>query len=700
MPPRPPAAPRRPHPLLAHGDERVDDWFWLRSDARDDPEVLAHLEAENEFVAQGMAHTEALQAALFAEMKARIKETDLSVPFRKGARWFYSRTVEGEQYPILCRTSVQPPPALPDGEAMPGEEVVLDMNVLAGDSDYFAMGAYDVSPSQDLVLYSTDHDGSERYVMRIRDLRAGADLAEVIPETTYGSAWAGDGTVFYVRPDAAMRPHQVWRHTVGTDPTDDVLVYEDPDERFFVSVGLSLTEAWVHLTSHSKVTTEEHVLPAADPTSEPRCIQPRAQDVEYEVTHAPTPEADRFLVLTNADGAVNFKLMSAPVDAPGRDHWTEVLPHRPDVKLEGVTAFAGHLVRYERREGVRRIVTTSYADGIERELAMPEPVYDTAPATNAEFATSTLRFSYTSLVTPTTVFDEDLDSGARRLLKQTEVVGGHDPAAYETGRLWARAPDGTKVPISYVHRAGVPRDGSAPCLLYGYGSYEACLDPTFSTLRLSLLDRGFVFAIAHVRGGGELGRPWYDDGKRLAKRNTFTDYIACAEHLVAERFTSPERLVARGASAGGLLMGAVANLRPDLFAAVVAEVPFVDCLTTILDDSLPLTVTEWEEWGNPVEDAEVYAYMKGYSPYDNVAEAPYPAILATAGLNDPRVSYWEPAKWVQQLRARTTSGRVVYLKTEMGAGHQGPSGRYDAWKDEAFVFAFVLDALGRAGPPG
>jgi oligopeptidase B len=394
---------------------------------------------------------------------------------------------------------------------------------------------------------------------------------------------------------------------------------------------------------------------------------------------------------------VNFKLMTTSADAVGREHWQELVAHRPEVKLEGVTAFSDHLVRYERREGVRRIVVTPHVDGVEHELAMPEEVYDTGPATNAEFDTRTLRFTYTSLVTPGTVFDEDLDTGERTLLKTTEVLGGHDPADYETGRLWAAAPDGARVPISYVQRTGIARDGSAPCLLYGYGSYETSMDPSFSTLRLSLLDRGFVFAIAHVRGGGELGRPWYDDGKMLHKRNTFTDFIACAEHLVAEGLTSPDRLVARGASAGGLLMGAITNLRPDLFRAVVAEVPFVDALTTILDETLPLTVTEWEEWGNPVEDPGVYAYMRSYSPYDNVEAKPYPTILATAGLNDPRVSYWEPAKWVYKLRASTTSGNVVYLKTEMGAGHQGPSGRYDAWKDEAFVFAFILDALGLSG---
>jgi len=698
MPSTPPSAPRRPHTISFHGDDRTDDWYWLRSDDRSDPEVLAHIAAENTFVDEALAHTVPLQAELFAEMKARIKETDLSVPFRKDGRWFYSRTEEGQQYPILCRTDLEPPSGLPDGAPVPGEEVLLDLNVLAGDSDYFALGAYDLAPSQDLLLYATDHDGSEQYTMRIRDLRTGTDLPDQIERTTYGTAWAGDDTVFYVRPDDTMRPFQVWRHTVGTGPTDDVLVYEDADERFFVTVGLSLTEAWVHISASSKVTTEELLIPAADPTQEPRSVQPREQGVEYDVTHAPSPvDGDRFVVLTNADGAVNFKLMTTPADQPGREHWTELVAHRPDVKLEGVSAFDGHLVRYERREGVRRIVVMPYVEGSEHELAMPEDVYDTGPATNAEFHSRTLRFVYTSLVTPNTVFDEDLDTGERRLLKTAEVLGGHDPSAYETGRLWATAPDGTRVPISYVHRAGLAHDGSAPCLLYGYGSYEACMDPSFSTLRLCLLDRGFVFAIAHVRGGGEMGRPWYDEGKLLDKRNTFSDFIACAEHLVSKGLTSPARLVARGASAGGLLMGAITNERPDLFAAIVAEVPFVDALTTILDEGLPLTVTEWEEWGNPVADPQVYAYMKSYSPYDNVRAQAYPTILATAGLNDPRVSYWEPAKWVQALRLHSTSDNLTYLKTEMGAGHQGPSGRYDAWKDEAFVYAFMLDALGLTG---
>jgi oligopeptidase B len=688
-----PVAARRAHELTHHGHTRVDPWYWLRSDDRSDPEVRALLEAENAFVAEALAHTDALQADLFAEMKARIKETDLSVPYRKGRHWFFSRTVEGQQYPIFCRTIVTPPIDLPEDGPVEGEQVMLDLNLLAGDSDYFSLGAFDLAPSQDLLIYSTDHDGSEEYQLRVRDLRSGEDLPDVIERTTYGTAWAGDTTFFYVRQDAAQRPHQVWRHELGTAAEDDVLVFEDPDERFFVTVGLSQTEQWVHITSGSKVTSEELLIPVADPTAAPRVAHPREQEHEYELFHAPTPDQDRFVVLSNADGAVNFKLMVAPVDDPGRANWTELVAHRHDVKLEGVTPFAHHLIRYERREGVRRIVVMPYDGSPERELELPETVYSTGPATNEEFETTTLRFVYTSLVTPSTLFEEDLATGERILLKTTPVLGGHDPADYETGRTWATAADGTRVPISYVHRAGATSGGSAPCLLYGYGSYEASMDPSFSSLRLSLLQRGFVFAIAHIRGGGEMGRPWYDDGKLLRKRNTFTDFIACAEHLITAGFTTADQLVARGGSAGGLLMGAVANLRPDLFAAVVAEVPFVDCLTTILDETLPLTVTEWEEWGNPVESREVYEYMLGYSPYDNVAAADYPAILATAGLNDPRVSYWEPAKWVQALRASTTSGRPVYLKTELGAGHQGPSGRYDAWKDEAFVYAFILDAL-------
>ncbi len=678
----PPVAPRRPHVLVAHGDERVDDWWWLRSDTRDDPEVLAHLEAENAYTQAALAHTEDLQAGLFEEIKARIKETDLDVPFAKDDWWYYSRTEQGLQYPVNCRRH---------GHLDAPEQVVLDENVVAGDRGFFALGTFDVSPGHGLLLYSTDFNGSELFTMRVRDLGSGTDREDEIPATYYGTAWADDGTFFYVKTDGTMRPHQVWRHLLGTAPTLDVCVFEDPDERFFVDVGRAKTGNHVFIHTGSKMSDEWWVLPTAHPQGPFAVIEPRQQGLEYSVTDA----GDRFLFVTNADGAVNFKVMAAPVDSPGRASWEEVEAHRKEVKVEGLGAFAGHIVVFERADALRRIRVVRRSDGAAHVIAMPEPVYAAGDGGNPEYDSGTLRFNYTSLLTPRSVFDYDMDSRHRELKKQTEVLGGYEPSRYTSGRQWAVAADGTRVPISLVHRADLPA-GPNPCLLYGYGSYEHSVDPVFSSLRLTLLDRGFVFAIAHVRGGGELGRPWYEQGRLNHKRNTFTDFIACAEHLVQEGCTTPGQLVARGGSAGGLLMGAVANLQARLFAAVVAEVPFVDCVTTMLDETIPLTVTEWEEWGNPVNSAETYAYMKSYSPYDNVIDQDYPAILATSGLNDSRVAYWEPAKWVQRLRASTTSRRPAYLKTEMGAGHGGPSGRYDAWRDEAFVYAFILDALGLA----
>ena len=681
--PTPPSAAKRPTVLSFHGDERVDEWAWLRDDAKEDPDVLAHLEAENAYLAEALAGTGPLQAELFDEIKARVLETDLSVPYRKRGWWYTTRTEEGQQYPIWSRSAVGP-----DGPW----DVLFDGNAEAGDSPYFSVGALDVSPSGGRLLFSTDFDGNELHTMRVRDLASGTDLPETIEGTYYGTAWLDDDTFLYTVCDAAMRPFQVWRHVVGSDPAEDGCIFDEPDERFFVSVERARSERVAFVDCASKVTSECWYLLTAEPLGALRCIQARQEGIEYSVEDA----GDRFLITTNAGGAVDFSLVEAPLDDPGRDRWTVVRPHQPGVKLEGVEAFAGHLVVYERSEALRRARIVDRASGAERLLDLPEPVYAVGGAANPEFDTTLLRFSYTSPVTPVTVYEEDVATGERRLLKQQPVLGGYEPSGFECGRLWATADDGTRVPISYVHRRGIRLDGSNPCLLYGYGSYEASIDPGFSSLRLSLLERGVVFAIAHIRGGGELGRPWYDDGKLLRKANTFTDFLACADHLFTAGYTSPERLAIRGASAGGLLIGAVLNLRPELCRAAVAEVPFVDCLSTILDPSLPLTITEWEEWGNPLEDPEVYAYMRSYSPYDNVHDAPYPAVLATAGLNDPRVSYWEPAKWVQRLREHSTSGRPVYLKTEMGAGHGGPSGRYDAWRDEALVYAFVLDALGAA----
>jgi oligopeptidase B len=676
----PPVAKRVPTERTRHGETVVDEYAWLRD--RDDPDTLAYLEAENAYTADVMAPTKALQEDLFTEIRSRIQETDLSVPVRKGEWWYYTRTEEGRQYPIHCRSRT---------ESGDGEVVMLDQNAVAGESDFLAVGAFDVTPDARLLAYSTDFAGSELHTMRFRDLGTGEDLADELPDTYYGSAWAADSTTFfYVRPDAAMRPYQLWRHRLGTPADADVLVHEEVDERFFLSVGTTKDERYVVLHLGSKVTDEVHVLPADDPTGAFTVVEPRQQDVEYSLEHW----RDRFYIVTNVDGAEDFKLVEAPDSSPGRASWRDVVPSRPGTTLAGIDVFADHLILFERAEGLRRIRVRDQASGDEHVIEQPEAVSTSSGGANPEFDSGVLRYGYTSMVTPSSVYDYDLRTRERTLKKRQPVLGDYDPDEYATERIWATADDGTRVPMSLVYRRGRPRDGSAPALLYGYGSYEASMDPGFSSLRLSLLDRGFVFAIAHIRGGGELGRAWYRSGKLLEKRNTFTDFVACARHLVDDAWTSAAQLAIRGGSAGGLLVGAVVNLAPEAFGAAVAEVPFVDALNTILDPSLPLTVMEWEEWGNPVESAEVYRYMRSYAPYENVEAKAYPPLLVTAGLNDPRVSYWEPAKWVARMRATKVGDSRLLLKTEMGAGHMGPSGRYDAWKDEAFVYAFVLDTLG------
>jgi oligopeptidase B len=696
--PTPPVPARRPVELEAHGDVRIDDWYWLAD--KEDPAVIEHLVAENTYTEAVTAATADLRDQLFKEMVARIEETDLSVPARKGQWLYYSRTVEGSSYGIHCRR-----PAGTGDEAEGDEEVILDENILAEGHDYFAIGNLAISPDHRWLAYSTDTSGGERYTMRFRDLDNGDESTESLGDTSYGVAWANDNaTVFFVRVDEAMRPHQLWRHQVGTDPSGDVLVYEEPDERYYLGVGRTKDDRYILCGLDSKVTSEVRVLSANDPGGQFTIIEPRRQGIEYSVDHdrgdPDKGRQGRFLIVTN-DGAEDFRLMAAPDDAPGRASWTEVIPAREGIRLDAVDPFANHLVVYEREDGETRIRVIDAVTGVSTPVDQPETPSTVWGGANPEYDSTTLRYEYTSLVTPRSVFDLDLETGQLELRKRQPVLGDFDPNRYTTERRWARAEDGIRVPISLVYRTDLVAAGSrAPCLLYGYGSYEASMDPTFSSLRLSLLDRGFVFAIAHVRGGGEMGRRWYEDGKFLSKPNTFSDFVACARTLVDEGWTSPDRLVARGGSAGGLLMGAVANLAPDLFRAIVAEVPFVDCLTTILDDTLPLTVLEWEEWGNPVEDPEVYAVMKAYSPYDNVRSVDqdgeavrYPDILATGGLSDPRVGFWEPAKWVAKLRTANPENRVL-LKTEMEAGHGGPSGRYDAWKDEAFVYAFILETLG------
>ena len=655
-----------------------------------------------------------MRGRLFEEIKARIVETDLSVPVRKGPWWYYQRTVEGQSYGIHCRRPVDGPggdartppgltaPPAPAGAVpapSPDEQVLLDENDLAAGHAYFEVGNLAVSPGHSFLAYATDVTGDERFTLRIRDLVTGADLDDALEGTSYGVAWANDdATIFYTRPDAANRPHQLWRHRLGTAADRDVMVFEEPDERFHLGVGRTKDGAFVVVELQSKLTSESHVIPADRPEELPRVVAARRQGVEYGVEH----HGDSFVLLTN-DEAENFRVVAAPADDPGRQHWHELIAHRPDVRLEGLDLFARHLVAYERREGAPRIRVVGLPEGgLDDPAPLPEgwlvPCPESPSASwggpNPEFDSTVLRYEYSSLVTPRSVYDLDMDSTEALLRKRQPVLGGYDPAQYVTERLWATAPDGTAVPISIVARREVPRDGSAPCLLYGYGAYEYSIDPIFSSSRLSLLERGFVYAIAHVRGGGELGRRWYDDGKLLHKPNTFSDFVACAHRVVETGLTSPDRLVARGASAGGLLMGAVANQAPAMFRAIVAEVPFVDCLTTMMDETLPLTVIEWEEWGNPAADAEVYAMMKSYSPYDNVRPARYPDLLVTAGLEDPRVGYWEPVKWVQRLRA-TALDPSVLLKVELDAGHGGPSGRYDAWRDEAFALSFVLGAVNR-----
>jgi len=690
----PPIAKRVPATRERHGDTVVDEYAWLRD--RDDPDVVGYLEAENAWTEAQLAHTKPFQEELFEEIKRRIQETDLSVPVKRRDWWYFSRTEEGKQYPIHCRKPVRADDTKHAPADSTPEEVMLDQNIEAGDSDFFSLGGFDVSPDGQLLAWSSDLAGAEVYELCFRDLTTGKDLDDVIPGTYYGSAWAADNrTFFYVKPDDAMRPYQLWRHTLGTPAEDDVLVHQEDDERFYLGVGTSKDEEYVFLHLGSKVTDEVWFLRADDPNGSFTLVHGREQDVEYGIEH----HSGRFFVVTNIDGAEDFKLMEAPVATPGRAHWTEVVPHRPGVKLAGIDVYVDHLVLFERTEGVRRIrvhrlTATGALGGDEHLIEQPEEV-STASGGSAEFDTAVMRYGYTSMVTPSSVFDYDMNTRERVLLKQQPVLGGYDPEHYVTKRLWATAPDGARIPISIVHRKD--RAPGGPALLYGYGSYEASMDPGFSSIRLSLLDRGFVYAIAHIRGGGEMGRHWYLDGKFLKKRNTFTDFIACAEHLVAEGWTTRGQLAIRGGSAGGLLMGAVVNAQPDLFGAVIAEVPFVDALNTILDPSLPLTVMEWEEWGNPVESAEFYEYMKSYSPYENVQATDYPPMLVTAGLNDPRVSYWEPAKWVAKLRVTKTDSNPLLLKTEMGAGHMGPSGRYDAWRDEAMVLAFVLDTFGIKG---
>jgi oligopeptidase B len=674
----PPTARVIPRVDTVHGEIRVDDYFWLRD--RGDPEVVAYLEAENRYTDAAMRHTEDLQERLYQEMRGRIKETDLSVPEPLDDYFYYTRTEAGGQYPIVCRRR---------GSLEAPEEILLDQNGLAAGHPYFRVGVSQVSPDHRLLAYSVDTTGAEEFTLFIKDLTTGELLAESVARTSHGVAWANDSrTMFYTVLDEARRPCYLYRHLVGTNPSDDVLVYFEPDAAFFLDISRTRSRKYLLLDLSSHSTSEVRFVSADRPEEPFRLVQPRQPGVEYTVTH----HEDRFFITTN-DAAPNFRLVEAPVRAPSKEHWSPVLPYRPDVKLDSTDAFRNHLVVYEREAGLRRIRVLDLAAGSDHLVPFPEPVYTFRPHANPEFGTSLLRFTYTSLVTPSSVVEYDLAGHTWTVRKQTEVLGGYQPSSYRSERLLAIAPDGTQVPISLVYRLPLELDGRQPLLLSGYGAYGLSYDPAFSSNTLSLLDRGFVVAIAHVRGGEEMGRAWYEAGRLLQKRSSFTDFIAAAEHLVAQGYTRPDRLVINGGSAGGLLMGAVTNLRPDLFRAVLAEVPFVDVVNTMLDATLPLTVIEYDEWGNP-NDPAAYSYIRSYSPYDNIETKGYPHMLVTAGLNDPRVAYWEPAKWTAKLRAMKTDGNRLLLRTNMGAGHGGPSGRYDFLREIAFKYAFVLDVLG------
>ncbi|MEZ4674053.1 MAG: S9 family peptidase [Caldilineaceae bacterium] len=630
-----------------------------------------------------MAHTAALQERLYQEMRGRIQEDDSTVPERIDDWYYYRRTEEGKQYPIYCRK---------EGSLDASEEVLLDQNELAAGHDFCDMGVYRISPDHRLLAFSVDYAGTERFTLQVKDLTTGALLPDAIPDTFYSVEWAADNqTLFYNKQDAAWRPYKVFRHRLGTALTDDQLVYHEDNDSYWLQLYKSKDQRYILLDMHSSTTKEVQFIPADQPAATPTVIHPREHKLEYSVEHHPTLRGGVFLIMTNGE-AENFRVMTAPVATPGKANWQELIPHRPAVKVDGVEPFANHLVVHERENGLRQIRVVDLATEQEQLVTFPEPVYNYDRHTNPEFDTTTLRFTYNSLTTPDTVFDYNMVDGTRVQRKQQAVLGGYDPANYVTERRFATARDGTQVPISLVRHRATPVDQPAPLLLYGYGSYGACIDPYFAASRVSLLDRGMVYAIAHIRGGGEMGRSWYLNGKLLHKMNTFTDFVDCAQSLVDAGVTAPETLTVMGRSAGGLLMGAVVNLRPDLFKAVIAGVPFVDVINTVLDPTIPLTVIEWEEWGNPNKPDE-YAYMRAYSPYDNLEAKAYPHILATAGFNDSRVQYWEPAKWVAKLRTLKTDNNRLLLKTNMGAGHAGSSGRFDYLKETAFEYAFLLDML-------
>ncbi len=677
--PEAPVAEKRPHQLELHGDLRFDDYYWLRE--RTNPEVLAYLEAENAYTEAVMSKHQALREELFEELKNRVQPDESTAPALDNGFYYYKRFENGLEYPIHCRRK---------GSVDAPEEIILDVNRVAEGHDFCSVRGLEVSPDTRVLAWAVDTVGRRKYTVFFKDLATGEALADVIPEVTGRLAWANDNrTVFFTKQDPeTLRAFQLFRHVLGTDPSEDVLIYEETDPTYSISLRKTLSDKYIIVHSEQTLASEVRFLDADDPESELRVVAPRERGVEYWVNHA----GDRFIIRTNLE-AQNFRLMEASISKPGRSSWRELVPAREDVFLEDVEVFRDFMVVTERSDGLQRLRVIAWDDGKAHEVEFDEPAYETWVDENHEYHTGVLRYGYSSPNTPETIYDLDLTTHERTLIKRDEVGGGFDPANYTVERVMAPARDGVNVPISIVYRIGVERDGSNPALLYAYGSYGSSMDARFRSDVVSLLDRGFVFAVAHIRGGQEMGRWWYEDGKLLNKKNTFTDFVDCGRFLADQGYTSPERLFARGGSAGGLLMGAVANMAPELFAGIIANVPFVDVVTTMLDDDIPLTTSEFDEWGNP-EDPEYYDYMLSYSPYDNVEAKEYPAMLVTTALEDSQVQYFEPAKWVAKLRAMKTDDNPLLLTCEMAAaGHGGVSGRYKKYEETALEYAFILEVL-------
>lgn len=673
-----PIASKKPKELTIHGDTRQDPYYWLNE--RENPEVIDYLTAENDYLDTMLSHSRGFQEKLYNELVGRVKQTDMSVPFKENGYYYITRYEEGQEYPIHSRKK---------GTMEAPEEVMLDVNQLAKGFDYFAVGGRSVSPDNKLLVYGEDTLSRRIYTLRIKDLTTGKMLPDVIPNTGGGATWAEDNkTIFYVTKDSTLREYRVWKHKIGTPSSADALVYEEADETFGAFVYKTKSKKYIVIGSYSTMSQEYSYLDAANPDGKFTVFQKRIRGLEYGIEHF----NDIWYVRTNKD-AKNFRLMKTPVGATGEENWTEVIPNRNDVLLEGMDVFKDYLVLSERKGGITqlRVMPTS---GKEHYIEFGDKAYVAMTSVNPEFDTDVLRINYQSMTTPNTTYDYNMKSKEKTLLKQQEVLGGFNTADYRSERIMVKARDGVEVPVSIVYHKDTPIDGTSPCLLYGYGSYGASMDPGFSMSRLSLLNRGFVFAIAHIRGGEEMGRHWYEDGKLLNKKNTFTDFIDCGKYLAANKYADPKRLFAMGGSAGGLLMGAVVNMAPDMWAGVIAAVPFVDVVTTMLDESIPLTTGEFDEWGNP-KDKTYYEYIKSYSPYDNVEAKNYPPMLVTTGLHDSQVQYWEPAKWVARLREMKTDHNPLLLHTNMEAGHGGASGRFKQFKETALEYTFLLDLAGK-----